>query len=72
MVSQIARAISVAGKQENNSIIPVVHIVGIKFDIISAGKLYPGLPGLKNIVGLETRKITSHFNVSINFSLNDL
>ena len=56
MVSQIAGA----GKQKNNIIIPVIGIVGIKFVISSAGKLYPGLPGLKNIDGLKVRKIASH------------
>ena len=42
MYAQIAGAISGADKQKINIISPVFSRVGIKFDNISAGKLYPG------------------------------
>jgi hypothetical protein len=46
--------------------------VGIKFDNISGGKLYLSAFIIKNIHGLRQMEVTSHCNVSINFSLNDL
>jgi hypothetical protein len=36
-----------AGKMKFNIVKPVFSRVGIKFDIISAGKLHPGIFGLK-------------------------
>lgn len=46
MYAQIAGAISRADKKRN-VIINEINEVGIKFDNISDGKLYPELPGIK-------------------------
>jgi hypothetical protein len=47
MYAQVAGAISGADKQKINIIKPVFGRVGIKFDNISAGLLYPGISILK-------------------------
>ncbi len=60
MVAQIAGAISGADKQKKNIFNPVFDRVGIKFDIISAGKLYPGIFALHNFHGLRQKDKTSH------------
>jgi len=59
MYSQIAGAISRADKKFNN-VGPVFDRVGIKFDNISAGKLYLSAFIIKNIHGLRQKDITSH------------
>ena len=60
MYAQIASAISGANKQKINIIKPVFSRVGIKFDNISDGKLYPGEFFLKNIHGLVQKEVASH------------
>jgi hypothetical protein len=60
MYAQVAEAISRGSKQENNIGDPLFHRVGIKFDNISAGKLYPGIFGIKKIQGLRQKEVTSH------------
>jgi hypothetical protein len=42
LVFQIAVAAVTACKEKNYMIMPADMIVGIKFDIISSGKFYPG------------------------------
>lgn len=68
MASQIAQAVPAAHKQNYTIINPVCSRVGIIFDNISAGKLYPGKFVLINFQGLRHKGIASHLNVSINFS----
>ena len=46
MIAQIAGAIYIAEKQKNDNTPPRIGKVGIKFDNISAGKLYPEIPVL--------------------------
>jgi len=60
MYAQIATAISEANKQKFNMIKPVYRRVGIKFDNILVGKLFPGLFELKNIHGLRQKEVASH------------
>ena len=60
MIAQINDAVSQAGKQKNVIITPGIFKVGIKFVIISAGKLYPGKFEIKNIHGLMQKEIASH------------
>jgi len=60
MYAQIAKAIGGAEKHKINIIKPVVSRVGIKFDNISAGKLYPVEFVLKNIHGWVQKEVTSH------------
>jgi hypothetical protein len=49
MYAGIAKSVWKAGKQKFNILKPVFGRVGIKFDNISAGKLYPGELVLKDI-----------------------
>jgi len=60
MYAQVAEALSGADKQKNISIKPVFDRLGIKFDIISAGKLYPGEFAKKEIHGLRQKDKSSH------------
>jgi hypothetical protein len=60
MYAQIAGAVSKAGKQKFNAANPCFSQVGIKFVIISPGKLYPGKFVLKNIHGQRQKEVTSH------------
>jgi hypothetical protein len=53
MFVKMAGTISWANKQKNYNIMPVIRRVGIKFDIISAGKLYPGRSGIKKYSWFE-------------------
>jgi hypothetical protein len=53
MYAQVAEAISGANKQKNNIINPVFSRVGIKFVIISPGKLYPGTFIIKKYLRTE-------------------
>lgn len=53
MFAQIAGAVSGADKQKNNIIMTITSRVGIKFDIISAGKLYPGGIAIKRFSWFE-------------------
>jgi hypothetical protein len=53
MYAQIAAAFSGAHKQKKNKINPVFDRLGIKFDIISAGKLYPGGIAIKRFSRFE-------------------
>lgn len=53
MSAQIAEAFSGADKQKNNRIKPLFDRVGIKFVIISAGKLYPGGFAIKKFSWFE-------------------
>ena len=53
MFAKMAEAVYRADKQKNYNIMPVIRRVGIKFDIISAGKLYPGKLGLKKYSWFE-------------------
>jgi hypothetical protein len=53
MFAQMAGAVSGADKQKNNIIMTVTSRVGIKFDIISAGKLYPGKLAVKRYSWFE-------------------
>ncbi len=59
MYAQVAGAISVAGKKKNNILMTAFSRVGIKFDNISTGKLYPGEFVFKDIHGLRQKEITS-------------
>lgn len=43
-----------AGKQKNNIIMTVTSRVGIKFDIISVEKIYPGQSRIKKYLWFET------------------
>ena len=56
MYAQVAGA----NKQKNISIKPVFDRLGIKFDVISAGKLYPGEFSKKELYGLRQKDIASH------------
>ena len=53
MFAKMAGAISGADKQKNNIIMTVISRVGIKFDIISGGKLYPDKSGVKRYLWSE-------------------
>jgi len=59
MYSQIAAAVCPADKKYNN-VKPVFGRVGIKFDNISAGKLYLSAFIIKNIHGLRQKDVTIH------------
>ena len=59
MLVQIAGAVS--GKDKKLIIVrPVFGRLGIKFDNISAGKLYLSAFIIKNIHGLRQKDVTSH------------
>jgi hypothetical protein len=60
MLAQITSAISATGKQKYDNTHPGISQVGIKFDNISVGKLYPEIPVLKNIIDLRQKDVTSH------------
>lgn len=60
MFAQIAGAFSGAGKQKKSISKPVFDRVGIKFDIISGGKLYPDVFAINNFHGLRQKDKTSH------------
>jgi len=60
MYAQIAGAVSRADRQKFNIGRPVFGRVGIKFDDISAGKLYLSAFIIKNIYGLRQKDVTSH------------
>ena len=53
MFAKMAGAVSGTGKPENNIIMTVISRTGIKFDIISAGKLHPGESGVKKYSWFE-------------------
>jgi len=59
MYAQIVRAIS-RNDKKINIVKPVFGRVGIKFDNISAGKLYLSAFIIKNIHGLRQKDVTSH------------
>ena len=60
MYAQVAGAFSQANKQKNISIKPIFERLGIKFDVISSGNLYPGEIAKKEIHGLRQKDKTSH------------
>lgn len=60
LYAQVAGALSGADKQKNISLKPVFDRLGIKFDVISTGKLYPGEIAKKEIHGLRQKDKTSH------------
>lgn len=60
MFAQIAGAVSGADKQKNFISLPGSRGVGIKFDIISAGKIYTGESAIKIIQDLMQEEETSH------------
>lgn len=68
MASQIAQAVSVAKGQDRHDIVHFCKGVGIIFDNISTGKLYPGKFVSIKFHGLRHKGVASHLNVSINFS----
>ena len=60
MCAQIASAVSRVDKQKNISNKSVFDRLGIKFDVISAGKLYPGEFAKNEFQGLRQKDIASH------------
>ncbi len=53
MFAKMTAAVFRADKQKNNIIMPAIRRVGIKFDMISAGKLYPGILVIKTFSWFE-------------------
>ena len=60
MYAQVVAALSGANKQKNISIKAELDRLGIKFDVNSAGNLYPGEIAKKEFYGLRQKDKTSH------------